>query len=102
MTARPETAAWVLWHRYGDGSSATIERVYLDEVRAQEDFKLLTEGTRKIGAYEWKLDIVPVMGAGELPCQHEWYQGKCVHCERTPADVRTPPRPISPEGADHG
>lgn len=55
--------AWVLWHMYGDGSSAHVERVYLDEARANEDFALLTEGNGcKVGASEWKLDAVPVFG----------------------------------------
>ena len=27
----------------------------------------------------------------ERPCSHEWYQGRCVHCERTPEMVRRKP-----------
>lgn len=55
--------AWVLWHIYGDGSGAHVERVYLDETRANEDHALLTEGnTCKAGTTEWKLDAVPVFG----------------------------------------
>ncbi len=50
---------WVLWHRYGDGSGAHIERVYVDEIRAQEDYALLTDGTGKASSNEWSLDKVP-------------------------------------------
>lgn len=25
----------------------------------------------------------------EIPCVHEWFEGRCVHCQRTPREVRT-------------
>jgi hypothetical protein len=52
--------AWVLWHMYGDGSGAHVERVYLDEARAEEDFKLTQAAS--LGTSEWKLDVVPIVG----------------------------------------
>ena len=55
--------ALVLWHMYGDGSGAHVERAYWDEKRAKEDFALLTEGDCKMGAGEWKLDEVPIVGS---------------------------------------
>lgn len=54
--------AWVLWHMYGDGSGAHIERAYWEEKRAKEDFVLLTEGDSKSTATEWKLSEVPILG----------------------------------------
>lgn len=54
---------WVLWHRYGDGSGAHVERVYVDEIRAQEDYALLTEGEGRMSAHEWKLDKVPFISS---------------------------------------
>lgn len=52
------SVVWVLWHRYGDGSGAHVERVYVDEIRAQEDYALLTGGDGKASTHEWKLDKV--------------------------------------------
>ena len=52
--------AWVLWHMYGDGSGAHIERVYLSGSRAQEDYHLLTD--QPGGCTEWKLDEIPIFG----------------------------------------
>ena len=52
--------ALVLWHMYGDGSSAHVERVYLDAERAKEDFALVSKAS--FGGGEWKLDEVPVVG----------------------------------------
>ena len=49
---------WVLWHRYGDGSGAHVERVYVDEDRACCDLSLLTEGDGKASSHEWHLDKV--------------------------------------------
>lgn len=57
--AKPRTGnaiVWVLWHKYGDGSGAHIERVYVDEDRARSDYDLLTEGDSKYSASEWRLD----------------------------------------------
>lgn len=55
--------AWVLWHRYSDGSGAHIERVYLDGERAKEDHALLTEGDAcKTSSREWFLAEVPITG----------------------------------------
>ena len=50
-------SAWVLWHRYGDGSGAHVERVYTDVGRASEDFELLQK--QPTGS-EWSLDEVPL------------------------------------------
>jgi hypothetical protein len=36
-------------------------------------------------------DTKSVPPFGEMPCRHEWYQGRCVHCERTPSDARGNP-----------
>ena len=55
--------AWVLWHMYGDGSSASVLRVYLNEFRAQEDYQLLTEPPA--GSTEWHLDKVEIFGDKE-------------------------------------
>ena len=56
-------SAWVLWHRYGDGTGAHIERVYLDGERAKSDLALLVEGDAcKTGAHEWRLDELPITG----------------------------------------
>ena len=49
---------WVIWHMYGDGSSAHIERVYMCENRAASDFALLQ---KTIVASEWKLDKIPMI-----------------------------------------
>ncbi len=49
--------AWVLWHMYGDGSAAHIERVYLEEQRATEDLCLLKD---RPDGHEWKLDKAPI------------------------------------------
>lgn len=59
--------AWVLWHRYLDGSGAHIERVYLDSDRAEEDHALLTKGEAKAHDGEWRLDEVPVVGSTPKP-----------------------------------
>lgn len=65
MTDAPK--ALVLWHRYGDGSAAHIERVYIDdEKRANEDLALLTEGEGKAAFGEWHLDPAPVFGGKEV------------------------------------
>lgn len=52
------SVAWVLWHQYGDKSGASVERVYVDEDRAREDYDLLTEGNNKCPEHEWHLDKV--------------------------------------------
>jgi hypothetical protein len=53
--------AWVLWHQYGDGSGAHIERVYTDVERAREDYRLIAEGNAcKTSASEWKLEVAPL------------------------------------------
>ncbi len=53
------SVVWVLWHMHGDGSGAHVERVYVDEFRAQEDFALLTDGIHgKAALHEWHLDKV--------------------------------------------
>mgnify|MGYP001615768999 CR=1 FL=1 len=52
--------AWVLWHMYGDGSAAHIERVYLDKERAEEDHSLLSN--LPCSGSEWKLAAVPIYG----------------------------------------
>jgi hypothetical protein len=51
---------WVLWHRYGDGSGAHIERAYLDGLRARQDHELLAKAP---GGGEWHLDEVPLFGS---------------------------------------
>ena len=55
--------AWVLWHRYGDGSGAHIERVYLEPARAEQDHNLLAN--QPGGSTDWHLDKVPVFGNKE-------------------------------------
>ena len=56
--------AWVLWHQYSDKSGAHIERVYLDEKRAREDYALLTDEHPTAGAAgkdsNWILVAVPL------------------------------------------
>lgn len=52
--------AWVLWHMYGDGSDVHIERVYLEQDRAQEDYTLLKN--QPGGTTEWHLEKVRVFG----------------------------------------
>lgn len=54
------STAWVLWHMYGDGSSAHVERAYTNEKRAKDDFALLNG--QPGGASEWKLNEVPIYG----------------------------------------
>lgn len=58
VTQRADTA-YVLWHMHGDGSGAHVERVYLDAIRADQDFKLLS---KQPDGSEWKLDPVPIFG----------------------------------------
>lgn len=39
--------------------------------------------------------------AGEVPCRHEWFQGRCIHCEIAAKEYRlTPPAPDAEVG--HG
>lgn len=57
------SVVWVLWHMYGDGSGAHVERVYVEEHRAQADYALLTEGPTKSTAHEWHLDKVQFIAA---------------------------------------
>ena len=52
---------WVLWHRYYDGSGASVVRAYLDEVRAKADHELLID--QPGGSTEWHLDKVPLFGS---------------------------------------
>ena len=56
--------AWVLWHRYSDGSAAHVARVYLDKQRGVDDLELLVmdEATAVTG---WKLDEVWVYGEAQ-------------------------------------
>lgn len=55
--------AWVLWHRYWDGSAAHVERVYLNEKRAKADYELLTDGIDgKISSSEWQLTELTITG----------------------------------------
>jgi len=57
--------AWVIWHKYGDGSGAHIERVYITEERAKEDFDLLVGGpepSTKSTSNEWFLTKVDLVG----------------------------------------
>lgn len=54
--------AWILWHKYADGSAAHIERVYLDFARGAEDLAL-TKATSDVGGSgNWLLDEVTVVG----------------------------------------
>lgn len=54
--------AWVLWHKYADGSAAHVERVYLDAGRGDEDLALLKAANDVGGAGVWTIDEVRVVG----------------------------------------
>ena len=53
--------AWVLWWRYCDGSGSGIERVYDNEIRANEDYALASK-TQDV--LEWHLDQAPFFTMG--------------------------------------
>ena len=54
--------AWVLWWRYGDGSSAGVVRVYHDDARAAQDLDLIVNVD---SGREYFLSEVPVYGEEE-------------------------------------
>lgn len=53
-----QNSVWVLWHHYGDG--AHIERVYLDETRAREDYELTVAVA--LSDAEWYLSETELFG----------------------------------------
>lgn len=55
---------WVLYHRYSDGSGGSLIRAYANEVRAQEDYELLS--TDVVSGHEYHLEDIPLVG-GSLP-----------------------------------
>lgn len=57
--------AWVLWHQYSDKSSASVERVYLDKARAEQDHALVMAADKFGGSGDWQLAEVDLVG--EVP-----------------------------------
>lgn len=57
--------AWVLWHRYSDGSSASVHRVYLNHDRAKSDLELMETAGRLGCDGGWQLSEVKVFGLNQ-------------------------------------
>lgn len=62
---------WVLWHMYGDGSAAHVQRAYINKERAEQDYELITSPLSDSG--EWHLDKIELIGETlglEKFCKH--------------------------------